>query len=302
MSPFLIILCVFVHCINLTSACGDHPIKYVISKIHDGEYTLTQIEQNVITSSEHAYSIKLAEPIQKLCKGLLNITHQTRYLYISEGLEDIEPGVFAGQNFMDAFFITSNKLRKLTSGTFENLTELNEIDLSDNEISIIEPGAFKNLPNLRILNLSKNKLSMLIHHSIVNTPNLVAFYLNGNHFTKLEPHSLSFLSKNKPVDLNLSQNFLEDIHTKCFEELSIIRFNISMNNLRMIPSVIMKNKDMELLDLCFNKLRRLPEDTYTLKKLHTFNVLGNPLDCVTQSKLRELSFNLNINVKLNSFC
>ncbi|KAL3274639.1 hypothetical protein HHI36_016019 [Cryptolaemus montrouzieri] len=302
MCPFLIILCVFVHGIILTSACGDHPVKYVISKIYDGEYTLTEIEQNVITSLDHAYSIKLTIPVKKLCKGLLNITHLTRYLYINEGLEDIEPGVFEKQMIIEGFFFGNNRLKTIRKGTFENLLELNEIDLTYNEISVIEPGAFNNLTNLRILHLSKNKLTTLNPDSIINTPRLVTLNMNTNFLGKLKPKMFSFLAKDKAVDLSFSQNFLTDIHYKTFEDFDIIKFNISMNKLRSIPDVIAKNRNLELVDLSWNQLRNLPGEFFELKKLKNVVVHGNPLDCITLSKLRKLGHELNMNILLDSFC
>lgn len=37
---FLIILCVFAVGINLTRACGDHPIKYVLSQKYNEKYSM----------------------------------------------------------------------------------------------------------------------------------------------------------------------------------------------------------------------------------------------------------------------
>nr|XP_027096169.1 receptor like protein 21-like [Coffea arabica] len=161
-----------------------------------------------------------------------------------------------------------------------SLKNLDELQLSDNKFYGPVPMCFRNLTSLRVLDLSKNILSGNIPAALI-TPLVHLEYLSlsgnlfggsfsfnslGNH-SKLQGFELGPLNNDSHVDtedLALPPPFqLKDLY------LSGCNLN---NQTRTIPSFLLYQKEMQILDLSSNKLvGQIP--TWLLQNNTNFEVL-----------------------------
>ncbi|KAF5395859.1 hypothetical protein PHET_11629, partial [Paragonimus heterotremus] len=154
---------------------------------------------------------------------------------------------------------------------FTKLTNITDLRLDANRITQIPEDAFLKCTRLTNLDLSYNLLESV--EFVAYIPNLAYLSLSHNHIRSIDP-----LAKcPKLLDANVSDNLLVD-HSLNREGYRVIqRLNLSNNS-------ITEMNDVEpvitliSLNLCNNKLTKLPNLHSTFPKLETLDLWGNQLE------------------------
>ena len=145
-----------------------------------------------------------------------------------------------------------------------NLTNLTELNIGCNELTKL-PKEIGNLTNLTNLNLSLNKLTEL-PKEIGNLTNLNVLDLSENELTEL-PKEIWMLKNLSRIQIDFRGNLNVFLNLK--------NLNLKNLNLTEIPSFITQFKNLEILDISYNKLTKLNPAIAESIMLKKINMEGN---------------------------
>ncbi|RMG33574.1 MAG: hypothetical protein D6732_11955 [Methanobacteriota archaeon] len=204
-----------------------------------------------------------------------------------------------------------NNVKKIPV-SLRGLTSLETLKFNENNIEEIPPWLGK-LQSLKILDLSDNSISTL-PYSIVQLRNLVEFNLSGNPIDDLPPlEGLDHLETLYLNGTNLTQLDLEGLPklkclflndseiqwinglAHCYSlrkinlsncrfgqnptiPLSVEEIDLSWNDLKEIPSDVLKLENLRVLDLHSNNIASLPEKLASQKGLYFLDLSDNSLE------------------------
>nr|XP_012215054.1 PREDICTED: LRR receptor-like serine/threonine-protein kinase GSO2 isoform X1 [Linepithema humile]XP_012215055.1 PREDICTED: LRR receptor-like serine/threonine-protein kinase GSO2 isoform X1 [Linepithema humile] len=186
------------------------------------------------------------------------------------GLQDIHPNTFQNNTQLGLLTIAGNPLKHMldskTRHYLLHASSMTELDFSNNGITKLKRTAFVKMPDLNFINLHGNKLKN------------IDFRL----FDELD--SL--------IDVNLSDNLLEDLPLGLFVDKYIQTLNIAGNNFTTLEDI--SSHEMTVLDASRNKIKAIgKEDLEGLPSLEQLHIRSNNLKRIHQhafSKLYELTY------------
>ncbi|KAI9294631.1 RNI-like protein [Neoconidiobolus thromboides FSU 785] len=190
------------------------------------------------------------------------------------------------QKEITKLYLNDNQLKNIDERIMENFKELIVVDLMNNRIQEITTkvdGFF----NLKILNLSHNKLQHLPQELF----NLKLTELNLSH-NEIQDFNYNILNKEineTLVTLNLSNNFITNIHDSINQLNKLVNLDLSNNKLQQLPIEIKELQSLTTLNLKRNRLESIPFFEYE-SKLNKLNYL----DC-SFNRIKELQSNNNNN-------
>jgi hypothetical protein len=144
-------------------------------------------------------------------------------------------------------------LKVINSHTLQHLVNLEWLDLSDNAIAEIEPGTLSPFKKLKHCDLSGNKLRTC--PSIQGLNNLQRLNLHTNLIESIdglftEPN---FSPYNKLLNLDLYENSIKSLSSKCFSSFSALRY-LNLGNNKTLDEI--SNEaffglvNLQVLNLC----------------------------------------------------
>lgn len=159
-------------------------------------------------------------------------------------------------------YISCLKILILSKNEFDNFpvclfnlnlnSTIKKIDLSFNNISII-PDNISNIKSLEELNLSNNKITY--NGMSLDISNLDKLSIFDMSFNLLDVFP-EFLLKNKKLEVLLINNNNISFDKKCYDENTWIHNNsnlnnldLSYNNIKYLPSFILKHSNVSILNL-----------------------------------------------------
>lgn len=261
--------------------------------------------------------------------------HDLEKLFLSSGIEDIQPDLFADLPNLKWLILRSNHV-KLLHNVFDNLTNLIILELGANQITELEPGLFKNQRKLRHLNLWRNQLRNISKESFrgaetlqeldlsVNAietlnsdvftllPDLTVLNLGFNRFTVLPENLLSenrklrefkFINNQAPLQ-TLPEAFLGNLP----QLKSVILNRCSFTHLP--ASLFRGSSEITHMDLSYNQLGSVPELLLRDQlRLQDLNLAYNELESLPEHLLENtrelltlrLSYNRLYNLSANIF-
>lgn len=182
-----------------------------------------------INKGEKVEAFEISAKESKFLPKNLNILSNLIELNVEHTqLESISGKLFIELKSLKRMSFSGNEISAIEKNTFLGLDELIELNLSEGEIRFIVDGAFSGLKSLLLLNLGGNKLNYLAssifdeltqlqHISLElnhltylsedlfhRNSQLINIWLNGNKISSLSSASLSYLSKLRLVDLQVS--------------------------------------------------------------------------------------------------
>ncbi|KAI4904032.1 hypothetical protein NFI96_010230 [Prochilodus magdalenae] len=166
-------------------------------------------------------------------------------------------------------FFTGNNVTSLTMDSFPDpLEQLTDLYLSGNQIEQVAPGVFGNLPVLHLLDLSNNRIRSF-------SPD-------------------AFLENNKLQVLNLSRPLFNVSHTDVSSPLQhsfpkLSHFNLSNNDIKLLPDGITSLPDLTTLDLRNNSIVSINNITFRSQVLNHLDLRDNALKDLSNGTLADFS-------------
>ncbi|XP_060750901.1 platelet glycoprotein Ib alpha chain [Tachysurus vachellii] len=173
------------------------------------------------------------------CHSDLDKDHRPRVSCVSQGLTAVPDGI---DNETQVLVLSQNMFVSLSWAAYTNFTHLHELDLSQNLISTIERSG-PVLKNLQVLRLSNNMLTSLGRATFNSTPSLMEVYLDGNTISSIDNATFSDLPLLELI--NLSYNKLHILPTHLLEHISsstLKEINLEENYIQQIPDNFFASK------------------------------------------------------------
>ncbi|XP_065074910.1 protein toll-like [Ochlerotatus camptorhynchus] len=246
-------------------------------------------------------------------------------LFLSSGIEDIQPDLFADLPNLKWLILRSNHV-KLLHNVFDNLTNLVILELGANQIIELEPGLFKNQRKLRHLNLWRNQLRNITKESFrgaetlqeldlsVNAietlnsdvftllPDLTVLNLGFNRFTELPENLLSENRKLKEFKFINNQAPLQTLPEAFLGNLSQLK-TVILNRCSFthLPASLFRgSSDITHMDLSYNQLGSLPELLLRDQlRLQDLNLAYNELEALPERLLENTRELLTLRLSYN---
>uniref|UniRef100_A0AC11BJS0 Leucine rich repeat containing 40 n=1 Tax=Ovis aries TaxID=9940 RepID=A0AC11BJS0_SHEEP len=173
------------------------------------------------------------------------------------------------QTDLTKLIISNNKLQSLTDD-LRLLPALTVLDIHDNQLTSL-PSAIRELENLQKLNVSHNKLKIL-PEEITNLRNLKGLYLQHNELTCI-PEGFEQLSNLEDLDPIQNTTF----HLVFSFLSSLVRLNLSSNQLKSLPAELSGMKRLKHLDCNSNLLETIPPELASMESLELLYLRRNKL-------------------------
>ena len=129
--------------------------------------------------------------------------------------------------------ISNNNLGQIPINTFQDFNNLEKLILTGNKLKALSKDMFTGLDNLYLLDLSENQISDLTNNVFQKLSMIADIRLSQNNLTVLP--NFVFSSIKTLRFLFLSNNFINKIHDRAFEYLSMTKLGLSFNKLKSIP-------------------------------------------------------------------
>lgn len=245
--------------------------------------------------------------------ALESSTRLKSLVWISSGIERLEPGVFRAATSLGLLNLGDNRLAELPSDVFHPLRQLQYLNLTGNRLTVISRALFQNLESLEVIGLSRNRLSVLPFQTfgqskglarldlssnlLVSLPDhtfrpnirLKELNLSGNRLTKLPPRLFSGLTQLKILEL--ANNEIETIPRGLFADLaSLQRLDLAGNPIvRLSGATFHSLTNLRWLSLKYLPITVLPENVWRpVRKLHTLLLSGAKLEILRNDDLKGL--------------
>lgn len=189
--------------------------------------------------------------------GLVNLF----YMKISGNTwSQIKNETFAGLEKLERLDLSNNEILTIDDGGLLGLPNLISLDLTQNQIKVIQSKLFHTMQNLEYLMLGNNNIASIEKDAFQGLPSLTILDITHNHLKTINAREINVLSK--LVHLYLGHNQIDNIFGE-FALPEIHSFHVQCNNLEVIPEELFKNTlQLAHIDLSFNKLRNLTEETF----------------------------------------
>lgn len=208
-------------------------------------------------------------------------------------LNDLHQNLFRDMHFLDQIYLNDNNIESIHPLLFEFNYQLSKISLDNNRLHSIDVDIFKNFKYLETLQLSGNNLG---------------FFNSSKIETKLK---MLILSKNNLTELIVSKVDVLDASNNNLSSITFTGQNnlkqliLSNNSITNIDNII-KQEELESLDLSFNKIGAVSISTFAkMKKLTILNLGNTELKDITfgtfssQTELKVLDISYNNLKRIN---
>lgn len=193
--------------------------------------------------------------------------------------------------------LSKNRITKIVDNSFSSLKRLTTLKLSDNNITL-SSGALRGLEgSLKNLNLKGTKQKR-VPECIRGLKTLAFLDLSQNSLRELPgpANTKTFEGLDSLTALNLERNLIQNLGSTAFVGIwkTISSLSLLNNLLPEFPTgAINTLSELRVLDIGFNLLTKLPEDSFIKNPSITLLALdGNPLNTVPQKALAHLNTTL----------
>ncbi|XP_026846356.1 protein flightless-1 [Drosophila persimilis] len=190
-------------------------------------------------------------------------------------LKEVPDGLDRAKNLI-VLNLSHNQIECIPTPLFIHLTDLLFLDLSHNRLETLPPQT-RRLTNLKTLDLSHNPLELFQLRQLPSLQSLEVLKMSGTQRTLLNfPTSLDSLAN--LCELDLSHNSLPKLPDCVYNVTTLVRLNLSDNEINELSSSMESWQRLESLNLCRNQLTALPAALCKLPKLRRLFVNDNKLN------------------------
>lgn len=216
--------------------------------------------------------------------------------YICKNIRDVFPKKFYGNYHLKCVHC---KIPIFSNETFPYDNGLVSFNISHSDIHMITNRAFSGLGDTQYIYLQDNKLRNISEEAFYGLRQVYELHLERNMLHALVP---GFLREFESINVNLSENFVEEIQDNVFQgSLGIMTLDLSANKIRTLNSESFGYLDsLEHLDLSLNYLCHLPFGVFKhLDTLKELNLAHNKLRSLTVSSFSGLTNLIKLNISNN---
>ena len=232
-----------------------------------------------------------------------NITSKIKAIDLSNSrLKDVPKRSLDQLSSLESLNLGSNLLGKLLQNSFEGASSLMDLNVSGNMLYDLFPEFCATLPKLRTLHLRRNEFKAFNFEDMKDCYETKALDISVNNITALSGSVSNLTSLER---LNISHNYLEtfnldlnnlsrlqylDLSHNNITDLvlqnltglaSLLELHIHHNSLNesgYFPNLFEKLESLVNLDMSFNKIKQIPEDSFVkLKNLTHLHLNNNEL-------------------------
>ncbi|SPP86887.1 blast:Protein flightless-1 [Drosophila guanche] len=190
-------------------------------------------------------------------------------------LKEVPDGLDRAKNLI-VLNLSHNQIECIPTPLFIHLTDLLFLDLSHNRLETLPPQT-RRLTNLKTLDLSHNPLELFQLRQLPSLQSLEVLKMSGTQRTLLNfPTSLDSLAN--LCELDLSHNALPKLPDCVYNVPTLVRLNLSDNEINELSASMESWQRLESLNLCRNQLTALPAALCKLSKLRRLFVNDNKLN------------------------
>ncbi|KAG8227948.1 hypothetical protein J437_LFUL008392 [Ladona fulva] len=201
------------------------------------------------------------------------------------------PGDFIkGAPVLRRLQLARNRLKELPPSVITHATSLRWLDLSGNPLERIrdETVPTQGSSQLQELHISGTNLTSLSVNDLVWFPGLLQLSLSQNRISRIAPGVFKPLRTLAVLDLGLNE--IELLPGDRLRGLKSIRtLNLTHNRLKALDPFPEDLKSMQILDLSFNQLTRISQETFrNLRALSALHLAGNWISSLASDCFRPL--------------
>ncbi|XP_013169053.1 PREDICTED: chaoptin-like [Papilio xuthus] len=203
------------------------------------------------------------------------------------------------EDTLTSLSLSNNQITELNEKSITSLNHLLQLDLEGNFLRTIDSNSLPS--SLTVLKLSNNFLKSLPCDLIHNVPRLQSLHMRHN-MINFKINSSCINNKTKKIEkVDLSNNKISDNTDFLFlKEFQIRQIILDLNELTLVPKLLVTNNRIERLSISYNNLRAIYHDIFLGLKnsLEHLEVEHNKLSYLPDSlaqvvRLRHLSLAYN---------
>ncbi|XP_069106601.1 carboxypeptidase N subunit 2-like [Argopecten irradians] len=239
----------------------------------------------------------------------INLTNLVEVDLSFNSIPAFDKSNLAGPLALQILNLNHNNIGRINNNAFDNQTSLKELHMSTNKVTRIPANAFNGLTNLEHIDLSYNLLTTIASQAFSNCRSLKSVTLRGNRLTTVAPHLFQGLSHLQ--SLNLQRNLIVSIGQDALVGTNLTFLDLSRNRLHDVRStvIVLRNLSgenveviltanhlntsygpgifsgvtLKLLDLRYNGISLLPQDTFANNHIQSLNLSHNNLNSLPSS-------------------
>lgn len=227
--------------------------------------------------------------LMKFEKNWLNMCRLLKKIDFSDNqirVETMETDAFGDPGGIEYLNFAHNEIQAIDVEFFNGFENLEYLNFESNEIGIVHKEWFRNFIILNYINFKDNKINVLEKGHI---------YMQSN-------------SSGQQIFLDLSENLIQLVESKIFDEFRIFRkIDLSGNEIQQIPENFMRNVSAAYIDLSRNEISSIGKEAFSLRgqvQVQVLDLSWNEIDLLDsgwfgaedQKIYSDLILNLNNNV------
>ncbi|XP_032662779.1 uncharacterized protein LOC116840319 [Odontomachus brunneus] len=224
---------------------------------------------------ENAGEIRLG-PNALRARGLQQLESIT---IVDTRIVDLDRTAFSGITYLFAVNLTRNGLHDIHPNTFQNNTQLSLLTIADNPLKHTQDTKgmkhyLLNAPSVTDFDFSDNSLLRLKRTAFSKMQSINYISLRGNWLREIEPATFDLLKS--LVEVDLSDNLLDDLPSNLFDGTMVETLRISGNNLSTLAMI--SASKLTSLDASKNRIRTIAkEDLDGVPELDQLFIMSNNL-------------------------
>lgn len=280
MSEYVYALCQFRHGDKMTSIPQNLPLK--LGTLRISSHNIRELKAASLEKYHFLYRLYLDKNgLQIIESGAFARQQFLNEMYLAENnLINISAESFQGLKTLQMLRLDHNKLQRISRGTFMNVPSITYLDLQVNSISVLEEGAFDRLDYLETLLLSSNKLRTINSGVFGNLMSLRQLELASNQLRTVEGGVFSCAPLvNRLV---LKGNQLDKIPKEAIGDLRFLEvLDISENPVQFIESdALIGLESIATIDVSGCNITSIQNGVFAdLRKITAVHLNNNPLNC-----------------------
>ncbi|XP_063703473.1 toll-like receptor 3 [Culicoides brevitarsis] len=222
-----------------------------------------------------------ATGIQLICNTKNESCHIKSAIYDFEEEPQVNfTFIMKGSDKVTQIRFENSEIGELPKVIFERFKNLQVLDLKFCAVKRFRKSSLENAHNLTEIDLSYNKLKRLEENLFAVCTKLVTLNLFRN--TIVEVNEKAFAGLSNLERLVLSSNEIRRLRQNVFQDLtSLTELDLKKNRIEDIGTALQTLKQLEILDLSFNKIKNVSKSSFSgLKSLEILDLSNNRIEFV----------------------